>query len=243
MTKMEDFLRSWISIVITSAIVLIISFLFIHKRLKYGKKKTTEDYSNCENPNCVRCCTYSNVLSCAKNKLSQFIAINGGDVSYNSQIFRRVQSSLDKVHSVKISSLTDQNPEVFLLKGLETSPWWSIDDIADEFKHDILNLQQHYNKILKEMIFVWEEKRSLWVNNNTPNGRWSVFHLINQGKILKEKTSLCPVTYRSILEMKCVMRNNVFGNAAFSVIEPSTRISKHYGPSNIRLRCHLGIYG
>ena len=36
------------------------------------------------------------------------------------------------------------------------------------------------------------------------------------------------------------MKGNLFGNVAFSVVESGTTIAPHHGPSNIRIRCHLG---
>ncbi|XP_037085102.1 aspartate beta-hydroxylase domain-containing protein 2-like [Pollicipes pollicipes] len=37
------------------------------------------------------------------------------------------------------------------------------------------------------------------------------------------------------------MRRTVFSNVCFSLLEPGTRIEPHRGPTNARVRCHLGL--
>ena len=40
--------------------------------------------------------------------------------------------------------------------------------------------------------------------------------------------------------LRSSMTHCVFGNAFISVMAPGTRIEPHFGPCNVRLRCHLG---
>uniref|UniRef100_A0A8C9P2C4 Aspartyl/asparaginy/proline hydroxylase domain-containing protein n=1 Tax=Spermophilus dauricus TaxID=99837 RepID=A0A8C9P2C4_SPEDA len=52
---------------------------------------------------------------------------------------------------------------------------------------------------------------------------------------------MCPRTYRLLGSLRTCIGNNVFGNACISVLSPGTVITEHYGPTNIRIRCHLGL--
>ncbi|KAK7459437.1 hypothetical protein BaRGS_00039005 [Batillaria attramentaria] len=51
----------------------------------------------------------------------------------------------------------------------------------------------------------------------------------------------CPVTWKAIQSLPCAMTGNLFSNVAFSVVMPGTTVLPHYGPTNIRLRAHLGL--
>lgn len=53
-------------------------------------------------------------------------------------------------------------------------------------------------------------------------------------------TSCCPQTVEVLKSLKNFLRNCAFGNACFSVLKPGSNISAHYGPCNVRIRCHLG---
>ncbi len=50
----------------------------------------------------------------------------------------------------------------------------------------------------------------------------------------------CPRAWRVLGQLRTFIANNVFGNACFSVLSPGAMITEHYGPTNVRLRCHLG---
>jgi aspartate beta-hydroxylase len=70
-------------------------------------------------------------------------------------------------------------------------------------------------------------------------GRWSVLFLFERGKKFEEACALSP-TLTSILEERRVVKSSA-GSVYFSCLDPATRVDKHRGPTNMRLRCHLGI--
>lgn len=76
--------------------------------------------------------------------------------------------------------------------------------------------------------------------NSTPSGEWFTFYLVNQGMCVPRNCRRCPRTYRLLGSLRTCIGNNVFGNACISVLSPGTVIAEHYGPTNIRIRCHLG---
>lgn len=79
-----------------------------------------------------------------------------------------------------------------------------------------------------------------WKMHSTPSGEWVTFYLVNQGVCVPRNCRRCPRTYRLLGSLRTCIGNNVFGNACLSVLSPGTVITEHYGPTNIRLRCHLG---
>jgi aspartyl/asparaginyl beta-hydroxylase (cupin superfamily) len=72
------------------------------------------------------------------------------------------------------------------------------------------------------------------------NGTWNVFFLYEQGRKNERNCRRVPVTTK-LAESEGVLRS-IQGLVYFSVMAPGTRISPHRGPTNIRIRCHLGLY-
>ncbi len=70
-------------------------------------------------------------------------------------------------------------------------------------------------------------------------GRWSVLFLDERGHRNKEICDLCPLTV-SVIDAHAAV-TSMAGNSYFSCLDPGTRVAPHRGPTNMRLRCHLGI--
>jgi Aspartyl/Asparaginyl beta-hydroxylase/Domain of unknown function (DUF6817) len=71
------------------------------------------------------------------------------------------------------------------------------------------------------------------------SGDWDVAFLYERGRRHDEVCDACPVTTRGI-EGHDVMRT-MSGLIYVSRMRPGTHIAAHRGPTNLRLRCHLGI--
>jgi hypothetical protein len=71
------------------------------------------------------------------------------------------------------------------------------------------------------------------------SGRWSVLFLYERGRKNEKNCSLCPRTVAAIEANRTVL--SLGGLAYFSRLGPDTQITPHAGPTNMRLRCHLGI--
>ena len=62
-----------------------------------------------------------------------------------------------------------------------------------------------------------------------------------QGCRVSENGRSCPKTLDLVENcLENVMKECVFGNVFFSVVEGGTCITEHCGPANVRVRCHLG---
>lgn len=140
----------------------------------------------------------------------------------------------------KYQSKDAQQPNVLLVNGLTAKAFWS----EEEFVTDITVLESQVKDIVKEFenVYnkVWPEG---WYLNNTPEGEWAVYHLINQGAKVQANADKCPKTYEILENLAGSMSTskNLFANASFSVVQSGTHISPHYGPTNVRIRCHLGL--
>lgn len=138
-----------------------------------------------------------------------------------------------------------QKPEVFFLPDLPSAPFFS----REAQKHDVELLERSFPALLAEFESIYRLPSSRtgsslplgWKANSTPRGQWWTFYLVNQGTPMVLNARRCPRTWRVLGQLRTFIANNVFGNACFSVLSPGTTITEHYGPTNVRLRCHLGL--
>ncbi|XP_069615169.1 aspartate beta-hydroxylase domain-containing protein 2 isoform X2 [Ranitomeya imitator] len=135
-----------------------------------------------------------------------------------------------------------QKPEVFFLPDLPTMPYFP----RDAQKHDVELLEENFAAILSEFEVIYKAFSNCnlpqgWKINSTPTGEWYTFYLVNQGVCIPANCKKCPRTYSLLGSLRTFIGNNVFGNACISVLTPGTVITEHYGPTNIRIRCHLGL--
>ncbi|XP_069038462.1 aspartate beta-hydroxylase domain-containing protein 2 [Lepisosteus oculatus] len=137
-----------------------------------------------------------------------------------------------------------QKPEVFLLPELPSAPYFS----REAQKHDVELLERSFGALLAEFEGVYRPgplgplpPPPGWKANSAPQGQWLTFYLVNQGVSVPQNCRRCPRAYRVLGSLRTFVGNNVFGNACFSVLTPGALIAEHYGPTNVRLRCHLGL--
>lgn len=136
-----------------------------------------------------------------------------------------------------------QKPTLFHVMDLPANPNWN--------KYDVLMNEQKLLKLNFELISQEFEKvfsrlqsgdTTGWKNNSILQGHWCIFPFVDQGKIITSNCHSCPGVAEIILGCLPAMMNDcVFGNAAFSILYPDSHITPHQGPTNLRLRCHLGI--
>lgn len=247
-----DFLNFVVS-VCACIIFLIIVFQFIRRFQSYSesRKESTKDQSNlgrCSFPDCVRCRQHKSILMRARTKLTYCQDEKNNAASAFSQLLDDIQASYQNLISNTVQELPrnnshTHNPLIFRLKGIRAQPVWDLDEFPG-----ILSLSDHSEEIRAEINHLMYDLESdaqgcvssYWKVNDTPLGKWSICHLVDQGAETKAVAAF-PVTWRVVNSLPCIMKNNLFGNVAFSVVEPGTKIEAHCGPTNIRIRCHLGL--
>ncbi|XP_038619080.1 aspartate beta-hydroxylase domain-containing protein 2 [Tachyglossus aculeatus] len=135
-----------------------------------------------------------------------------------------------------------QKPEVFLLPDLPSAPYFS----REAQKHDVELLERGFPTVLAEFLRLAKAFSNCslpqgWRLHGTPRGQWLTFPLVSRGVCVPRNCRRCPRTFRLLGTLRTCIGNNVFGNACISVLGPGTVVAEHYGPTNVRLRCHLGL--
>ena len=245
--KMVDELSLWflhsevscIHFTITIISVIVVFYLMIIiKRITFPHHSTGafQDTNTCSSPNCVRCTRIA--LQDGKvlhRKLADFLAHKKYD---ESTLNRLIGATVGD--SSNVLRQTRQKPTTLFVHGMFSSPWFN-DEIfcgsALAAFADIKNQQI----IRQEFFQVFGHLHEGWFKNTTPDGDWFVFHLFNQGVGVEENCGKCPQTLALLDSVELFMGNCAFGNALFSVLLPGTHISRYYGPTNCRVRCHVPI--
>lgn len=135
-----------------------------------------------------------------------------------------------------------QRPGLLFLPDLPSSPFVP----RDAQRHDVELLQSSFPAILRDFGAVsWDFSGT----NPLPRG-WSPpmapgcyqLLLYQAGRCQPSNCRRCPGAYRALRGLRSFMSANTFGNAGFSVLLPGARLEGRCGPTNARVRCHLGEY-
>lgn len=192
-------------------------------------------YVYCHSPECVRCTHHDGLNQKLYHNLQEYAK------RYSWSGMGRIHKGIREQGRYLNSRPSIQKPEVFFLPDLPTMPYFS----RDAQKHDVELLERNFQTILCEFETLYKAFSNCslpqgWKMNSTPSGEWFTFYLVNQGMCVPRNCRRCPRTYRLLGSLRTCIGNNVFGNACISVLSPGTVIAEHYGPTNIRIRCHLG---
>lgn len=191
----------------------------------------------CQSPECVRCMHHDGLNQKLYHNLQEYAK------RYSWSGMGRIHKGIREQGRYLSSQPSIQKPEVFFLPDLPTTPYFS----RDAQKHDVELLERNFQAILCEFETLYKAFSNCslpqgWKVNSTPSGEWFTFDFVNQGVCVPRNCRKCPRTYRLLGSLRTCIGNNVFGNACISVLSPGTVITEHYGPTNIRIRCHLGTW-
>uniref|UniRef100_W5K6T1 Aspartate beta-hydroxylase domain-containing protein 2 n=1 Tax=Astyanax mexicanus TaxID=7994 RepID=W5K6T1_ASTMX len=131
-----------------------------------------------------------------------------------------------------------QKPHLFHLPDVPSIPFFP----RDAHRHDIEVLEANYSIILAEFQAVYQrgiDTKLGWMYQG-PKGQ-AVFPLYNAGVCVASNCRACPYTYRTLLSLRTFISSNSLGAAGFWVLGPGASLGGAYGPTNTRLRCHLGL--
>jgi aspartate beta-hydroxylase len=128
--------------------------------------------------------------------------------------------------------------DVPVLRGvypdLSSQPWYDPQDFPLASY-----LESHYEAIRDEILALEPSRFHRESERIKRSGEWDVAFLYERGRRRHEVCDACPVTTRGI-ESYPAMRT-VAGLIYVSRMRAGTHIRAHRGPTNLRLRCHLGI--
>lgn len=126
------------------------------------------------------------------------------------------------------------NPRMGMYPGLTSRPW-----------HDpagvplVRALEGAYDEIVREIAALEDASYHSEIEQMTVSGAWDVFLFYERGKKNVENCERCP-TISEIIENHNTVRT-MAGLMYVSKMRPGTQVRPHRGPTNMRLRCHLGV--
>lgn len=140
-----------------------------------------------------------------------------------------------------VPNMADQLPHVWMLPDLDRHTFWS-GDMHSSLQEVVCTMEnpETFQAIWDEFSLLDGQEEG-WKVNSVPSGRWRVYHLYDQGSALDDNINQCQFTAKLVSSLSPFMREHVFGNVMFSVLEAGSSIEPHIGPCNYRLRCHLPL--
>eukprot|EP00052_Salpingoeca_macrocollata_P017642 m.144005 g.144005 ORF g.144005 m.144005 type:complete len:309 (-) comp20448_c0_seq2:22-948(-) len=192
--------------------------------------------AECSNPNCVRCRQYKAVAQQAMVKLRCLL-----QEDRVSAVPKRLEEA------VRRSTLTPkqpappswQQPTLLHIHGLPSSPWW--DTVPRRLDDLFRRLEASAAQIAEEATAAFEQQE-LVKSNDVPSGQWNAVYFCNQGILNTLLLKNCAAVSTLLKDFDdVIMTKSVFGNVFFSRIWPGTHVEPHCGPTNTRLRVHLGL--
>uniref|UniRef100_A0A4W5NKU6 Aspartate beta-hydroxylase n=1 Tax=Hucho hucho TaxID=62062 RepID=A0A4W5NKU6_9TELE len=130
---------------------------------------------------------------------------------------------------------------LYNVDGLKAQPWWTPKDTG--YMDLVKTLERNWRIIRDEALSVMDKTTSLFVpeeENLREKGEWGQFTLWQQGKKAGESCRSVPKTC-GLLERYPEATGCKRGQIKFSVMQPGTHVWPHTGPTNCRLRMHLGL--
>jgi hypothetical protein len=135
-----------------------------------------------------------------------------------------------------IDGLLSENPKRTLATypGLTAKPWWD----ASRFPL-VAALETAAQEIAGEFFAIDPALLHAEAERIGRAGSWDVLILFERGRKREDRCAAFPLTTR-IIEEHATLRTHA-GLIYFSRLAPGTIVTPHRGPTNIRLRCHLGV--
>ncbi|NXY84852.1 ASPH hydroxylase, partial [Alcedo cyanopectus] len=130
---------------------------------------------------------------------------------------------------------------LYNVKGLKAQPWWTARETG--YTELVKSLEKNWKLIRDEGLSVMDKKRSFFLpedENLREKGDWSQFTLWQQGRKNENACKSVPKTC-ALLERFPEATGCRRGQIKYSVMHPGTHVWPHTGPTNCRLRMHLGL--
>ncbi|KAG8133639.1 hypothetical protein E2320_011450, partial [Naja naja] len=130
---------------------------------------------------------------------------------------------------------------LYNVKGLKAQPWWTAKETG--YTELIKSLEKNWKVIRDEGLAVMDRSKGLFLpedENLREKGDWSQFTLWQQGKKNENACNSVPKSC-ALLERFSEATGCRRGQIKYSVMHPGTHVWPHTGPTNCRLRMHLGL--
>lgn len=130
---------------------------------------------------------------------------------------------------------------LYNVAGLRAQPWWTAKETG--YTDLVKMLERNWLTIRDEALSVLDRNSGLFLpedENLRETGDWGQFTLWQQGRKVASSCGSVPKTC-ALLERFPETTGCKRGQIKFSVMQPGTHVWPHTGPTNCRLRMHLGL--
>ncbi|KAM8784282.1 aspartyl/asparaginyl beta-hydroxylase isoform 1-T1 [Rhynchonycteris naso] len=130
---------------------------------------------------------------------------------------------------------------LYNVNGLKAQPWWTPKETG--YTDLVKSLERNWKLIRDEGLAVMDKAQGLFLpedENLREKGHWSQFTLWQQGRKNENACKGAPKTC-SLLDKFPETTGCRRGQIKYSVMHPGTHVWPHTGPTNCRLRMHLGL--
>ncbi|XP_036452335.1 aspartyl/asparaginyl beta-hydroxylase isoform X5 [Colossoma macropomum] len=130
---------------------------------------------------------------------------------------------------------------LYNVPGLRAQPWWTAKETG--YTDLVRMLERNWMTIRDEALAVLDTSSGLFLpedENLRETGNWGQFTLWQQGRKVGTSCQSVPKTC-AFLERYPEATSCKRGQIKFSVMQPGTHVWPHTGPTNCRLRMHLGL--
>ncbi|GIY72805.1 hypothetical protein CEXT_567122 [Caerostris extrusa] len=137
--------------------------------------------------------------------------------------------------------LSEYQRSLYNVNGLTGKPWW--DPMNTVYAPYFKILEKKWMAIRDEALSLTNEKHSGFLPETEglqDTGDWKQFELFARGRKIEKNCVKAPITC-SLLSQFPDAVNCKRGQVKFSIMQPSTHVWAHTGPTNCRLRSHLGL--
>ncbi|XP_063396685.1 aspartate beta-hydroxylase domain-containing protein 2-like isoform X2 [Mytilus trossulus] len=157
-------------IVFSTGIVGLVLAFAVYMYLFIFNVRPNRKITECDDKDCVRCKKYTEIKEKAVVLYRNYIDDCDSDLL-------RIQSSVNDINKTRHNR--KQCPNVFFMKSLKSQPWLS--ETNSDIEQDVNTLETNMSMIQSDFVRIIDSSEDHWLINNTPNGFWEVFHLVNQG--------------------------------------------------------------
>ncbi|XP_040921583.1 aspartyl/asparaginyl beta-hydroxylase isoform X2 [Toxotes jaculatrix] len=130
---------------------------------------------------------------------------------------------------------------LYNVDGLKAQPWWTPKETG--YTDLVKMLERNWRTIRDEALAVMDRNTGMFVpeeENLREKGEWGQYTLWQQGRKVGNSCQGVPKTC-ALLERYPEATGCKRGQIKFSVMQPGTHVWPHTGPTNCRLRMHLGL--
>ena len=142
------------------------------------------------------------------------------------------------------------NPSIFFFPGLtQRSPIWKADAspalqrIADQLRNAHPTMVQEYRALREKTNRSSDYKEEAKDEAKLHTGSWAWNSYILKGDRQPDFAAHCPNTVEVLESFRSpvLMAGTPFSFAFFSTMGPGAQIAPHFGPCNLRIRCHFPL--